>query len=68
MNINPDYYKVQGAISTNSFIRIGAVLEPNFEAAAPELVAPFVERNMGTRTVVWFFAEESIRAGRTFEV
>lgn len=46
----------------------GAVLEPDFEVATSDLVAPFVERNMGIGIVVRFFAEESIRAGRIFEV
>ena len=44
------------------------MLEPDFEVATSDLVAPFVERNMGIGIVVRFFAEESIRAGRTFEV
>ena len=50
------------------FYSHGAVLEPDFEVATSDLVAPFVERNMGIGIVVRFFAEESIRAGRTFEV
>lgn len=46
----------------------GALLEPDFEVATSDLVAPFVERNMGIGIVVRFFAEDSIRKGRAFEV